>query len=194
MEERVRQLFAANIETKISLVDEMSETIAKAGNKLVNCLLNDGKILLCGIGASGANCLHFSSAMLSSFEVERPPLPAIVLSADIVLSSAVSHDAIPPQFFSRQIQALGQEGDVLLVLSTTGKSSSLVSAVNSAHDKGIDVIALNGRDGGVLASRLGPEDIELRVVSEHGARIREVHLFILHSFCDLIDKALFDLG
>lgn len=193
MEEKVRQLFAANIETKISLVDEMSAPIALACTKLVKALLNDGKILLCGMGASGVNCLHFSSAMLSSFEVERPPLPAIVLSANNALITP-SHEATSTYVFSRQIQALGQEGDILLVLSTTGRSDTLAAAINSAHAKAMDIILLNGKDGGTLNRILQDEDVELCVVSEDEARIREVHLFILHVFCDLIDQALFGVG
>lgn len=191
MTDRIRHLFGASIEEKIALVDTLSADISKAALKLVNCLLNDGKILLCGNGGSAANCLHFSAAMLNDFEVERPPLPVISLATDLSTISSVANAGHYDQAFSRQIQALGQEGDVLIALSTAGHSSSLLNAINAANDRGMDTIALTGRDGGLLANHLGPEDIEIRVHAETSARIREIHLFILHCFCDLIDQSLF---
>jgi len=191
MEDRVRQLFGVSIEAKIAVADALSALIAKAGLRLVNCLLNDGKILLCGNGGSAANCLHFSAAMLNHFEVERPPLPVIVLNGDISSVTAIANDNNYDQVFARQIQALGQEGDVLLAITTSGNADSILQAVNAANEKGMDAIVLSGRDGGVIANHLGPEDIELRVVADNAARIREVHLFILHCFCDLIDQSLF---
>ena len=190
LEDRVRHLFGAAIETKIAVADNLSALIAKAGERLVQCLLNDGKILLCGSGGSAANCLHFSTALINHFEVERPALPVIALTTDSALLTSVANDS-HDQVFARQIQALGQEGDVLLVLSTSGNANSILQAVNAANDRGMDTIVLNGRDGGVLANHLGPEDIELRVQADNAARIREMHLFILHCFCDLIDQSLF---
>jgi len=191
MEDRVRHLFGVSIEAKIAVADTLSGAIAKAGLRLVNCLLNDNRILLCGNGGSAANCLHFTSAMLNHFDVERPPLPVFSLSTDLSVLTAVMNEGHYDQIFARQIQALGQEGDVLLTLSTSGNSDNVLHAVNAANDRGMDTIALNGRDGGVLANHLGPEDIELRVPGDTAARIRETHLFILHCFCDLIDQSLF---
>jgi len=190
-DERVRHLFGLSIEGNIALVDLMSSTIAKAGSRLVTCLLNDGKILICGNGGSAANGLHFTAAMLNHFEVERPPLPVIMLATDISAMTAVANEAHYDQIFARQIQAFGQENDVLIAISTTGNSDSVLNAVQAANDRGMDTIALSGRDGGVLANHLGPEDIELRVPGDNAARIREAHLFILHCFCDLIDQSLF---
>lgn len=191
MEERVKHLFGVQIETKMAVADALSDSIAKAGQRLVNCLLSDGKILICGNGASAANCSHFSSAMLNHFEVERPSLPVFNLSADPICLSSFANEHHYAQVFARQIQALGQEHDVLLLLTTSGNSDSLIQAVQAANERGMDTIALSGRDGGVLANHLGPEDIELRVVTDNAARIRELHLFILHCFCDLIDQSLF---
>ena len=191
MEDRIRHLFGVSIEAKIAVADTMTADIAKAGQRLVNCLLNDGRVLVCGNGGSAANGLHFSAAMLNHFEVERPPLPVIALSTDIAVLTAVSNEGHYDQIFARQIQAFGNEGDVLLTLSTTGHSDNILQAVNAANDRGMDTIALSGRDGGVLANHLGPEDIELRIAGDSAARIRETHLFILHCFCDLIDQSLF---
>ena len=191
MEERVRHLFGVNIETKIALADALSESIARAGQRLVNCLLADGKILICGNGGSAANCMHFSSAMFNHFEVERPSLPVFNLSADATSISSFANENHYSQVFARQIQALGQENDVLLLLTTSGNSDSMLDAHHAANERGMDTVALSGRDGGVLANHFGPEDIELRVASDNSARIREMHLFMLHCFCDLIDQSLF---
>lgn len=191
MEDRIRQLFGISIEAQIAMADVLSAQIALAGKRLVDCLLNDGKILICGNGGSVANCLHFSSAMINHYEVERPPLPVIMLAGDLSSLTSIANESHYDQAFARQIQALGQEGDVLLVLTTSGNSDSVLYAVNAANDRGMDTIALSGRDGGVLANHLGPEDIEIRVQGDSAARIREIHLFILHCFCDLIDQSLF---
>jgi D-sedoheptulose 7-phosphate isomerase len=191
MEERIKMLFANSIEAKLSLADILPEIIAKAGRKLVNCLLNDGKILVCGNGGSAANGLHFTAAMLNLFEIERPALPVITLASDPVILSSIAQHGHYDNVFARQIHALGQEKDILLILSASGNSSSLLQAINAANERNMDMIALNGHEGGILASHLGPEDIEIRVNSDNSARIREMHLFILHCFCDLIDQALF---
>ena len=191
MEERVKQLFAINIDTTKAVAEALSASIAKAGLRLVNCLLNDGKILICGNGGSMANCLHFSAALLNHFEVERPPLPIITLTGDLSSLTAIANDSHYDHVFARQIQVFGQEGDVLIVISTSGNADSILNAVHAANDRGIDTIALSGRDGGILANHLGPEDLELRVVHNHSAFIRAAHLIILHCFCDLIDQSLF---
>ena len=191
MEDRVRHLFGASIEAKIAAADLLSGQIAKASMCLVNCLLNNGKIFVCGHGGSAANGLHFSTAMLNHFEAERPGLPVISLTTDPAVLTAFGQEGHSDQIFARQLQALGQAGDVLLTLSTSGNAMSLLNAVHAAHDRGMDVVALNGRDGGMLVNHLGPEDIELRVPGDTAAHIRETHLFILHCFCDLIDQSLF---
>lgn len=191
LEERVKHLFGMSIETQMSAADSLSAQVAQAGNRLVNCLLNDSKILLCGSGGSAANCLHFATALINHFEVERPALPVIALTTDMSSLTSIAPESHFEQVFARQIQALGQEGDVLIALSTSGNSDSILHAVNAANDRGMDTIALSGGDGGVLANHLGPEDIEIRVQADNSARIREMHLFILHCFCDLIDQSLF---
>ena len=191
MEDRVRQLFGNSIETKVMLADTLSLEIAKAGQRLLQGLLADKKILICGNGASAANCLHISTAMINHFEVERPPLPVISLNTDTAIITAMADEHGYADLFAKQVQAIGQEGDVLLVLTTSGNTDSILHAVDAANDRGMDTIALSGRDGGILANHLGPEDIEIRIPIDSDARIRELHLFVLHCFCDLIDQSLF---
>ena len=191
MEERVSLLFGSSIEAKMAAADTLTDIIAKGAARLVNCLLNDGKILLCGNGGSAAGCLYFSSAMLNHFEVERPSLPVITLTGDAASLTAIASDSQYEQVFAKQINAFGHERDVLIVLSTSGNASSILNALKAANSRGMDTIALTGGDGGMLANHLGPEDIEIRVGAGTAARIREIHVFILHCFCDLIDNSLF---
>jgi D-sedoheptulose 7-phosphate isomerase len=191
MENRVRYLFGASIENRIAAADGLSDLISQAATCLVHCLLNNGKIFICGQGASAANGLHFSTALLNHFEIERPALPVIALTSDPAVLTVFGQHGRAEHIFERQIQALGQAEDVLIVLSTTGHAVSLLNAVHAAHEKSMRVVVLSGRDGGALVSHLVEQDIELRVPGETAALIRETHLFILHCFCDLIEQSLF---
>lgn len=190
-EDFVRGLYAEYLELQMSLADYLPEKISSASQKLVNCLLQDGKILICGNGASSANALHFSTALIHQYKVERPALPVIVLSHDCTVLSTSANIGEYAHVFSRQIQALGGEKDLLLILTTNGDSNSLIHAVDTAKERGMEAIVLNGHHGGILSNHLGPKDLEIRVAIPHAARIREIHLFILHCFCELIDHALF---
>lgn len=191
-EERVRHYFGISIENKIAAADMLSESIARTATKLTNCLIQDGKIFICGSGGSAANACHFSSALLNHFGVERPSLPVVNLSVDNASISAIANEAHYDQVFSRQVQALGHQNDLLIVLTTTGNSDSILNAVHAAKDRGMDTIALSARDGGILANHLGPEDIELRAPGKQASKIREIHLCILHGLADLIEQMLFN--
>jgi D-sedoheptulose 7-phosphate isomerase len=191
LDDRVRFLFEAHIAETMASIDSLSLLIAQASQNLVNCLLSDGKILVCGNGGSFANALHFSSALLNTFEVERPALPVITLGLDGSLVTAVVGDNHADQIFSRQIQALGQENDILIIIATSENAPNIVHAINSAHEKNMQIIALTGQNNGLLASVLKETDLDLRIMSESMARISETHLFILHCFCDLIEQCLF---
>lgn len=191
IEERIQQTFGLSIEAKVSAADQLPPTIAKAAETIVQCLLSDKKILSCGNGGSAGDAQHFSSEMLNRFETERPSLPAISLATDTGTLTAIANDYHYDQVFAKQIQALGQPSDLLLAISTSGNSKSIVNALEAAHDREVGVIALTGRDGGLLANHLTPEDIEIRVPSNSTARIQEVHLVIIHALCDIIDQRLF---
>jgi len=191
MENRVRYLFGSSIENRIAAADLLPDLIAKSAARLVHCLLNNGKLFICGQGGSAANGLHFSTALLNHFEIERPALPVIALTSDPALLTMFGQEGHAEHIFARQIQALGQASDVLIVLSTSGNALSLANAVHAAHERSMQVVVLSGRDGGLLLNCLSSEDIELRVPGETAALIRETHLFILHCFCDLIEQSLF---
>ena len=145
----------------------------------------------CGNGGSAGDAQHFSSELLNRFERERPSLPAIALTTDTSTITSIANDYSYNEIFSKQIRALGQPGDVLLAISTSGNSANIIQAIQAAHDREMIVVALTGRDGGGMASLLLPEDVEIRVPANVTARIQEVHLLAIHCLCDLIDSQLF---
>ena len=189
--QRVRQLFAESIETKMKAAEMLPESIVRAGECMVESLLNGGKILTCGNGGSAGDAQHFSSELLNRFERERPALPALALTTDASTVTSIANDYSYNEIFSKQIRALGNEGDVLLAISTSGNSANVMQAVHAAHDRGMKVVSMTGRDGGQMANLTGPGDVEVRVPAQSTARIQEVHLLVIHSLCDFIDQQLF---
>lgn len=187
---RVREHFAESIATKQDAVDVISESIAVAGELMGKALLNDGKILSCGNGGSAGDAQHFSSELLNRFERERPGLPAMALTTDASTITSISNDYAYEEIFSKQIRALGKPEDILLGISTSGNSENICRAITAAHERGMKVVALSGRDGGRMAELFEEGDVEIRVPATRTARIQEVHLVIIHALCDLIDIAL----
>ncbi len=187
---RVREHFAESIATKQAAVDVISESIAVAGQLMAQSLLNDGKILSCGNGGSAGDAQHFSSELLNRFERERPGLPAMALTTDASTVTSISNDYAYEEIFSKQIRALGKPQDVLLGISTSGNSENVCRAITAAHERGMKVVALSGRDGGRMADMFEEGDVEIRVPATRTARIQEVHLVCIHALCDLIDTTL----
>jgi D-sedoheptulose 7-phosphate isomerase len=187
---RINHNFQESISTKQMAADLLAEPIARAAQSMTQCLLNGGKILSCGNGGSAGDAQHFSSEMLNRFEMERPGLPAVALTTDSSTITSIANDYSYEQIFSKQVSALGQNGDILLAISTSGNSGNVNKAVEAAHDRDMLVIALTGRQGGDLADKLALEDVEIRVPAESTARIQEVHLLVIHCLCDLIDHQL----
>jgi D-sedoheptulose 7-phosphate isomerase len=188
-EKRVRNHFAESLAVK-QASEDLSPRIVAAAALLTRCLLADGKVLSCGNGGSAADAQHFSAEMLNRFEMERPGLPAIALTTDTSTLTSISNDYSYEDIFAKQIRALGRSPDSLLAISTSGGSSNVSRAIQAAHEKGMSVVALTGRDGGSMAGLLKAHDVEIRVPAERTCRIQEVHLLVLHCLCDLIDMEL----
>jgi D-sedoheptulose 7-phosphate isomerase len=191
VQDRLLQHFNASIETKAQAAEVLPPYIEHAANMMVASLVSGGKILSCGNGGSAGDSQHFSSEMLNRFERERPSLPAIALTTDSSTVTSIANDYSYNEIFSKQIRALGNEGDILLAISTSGGSKNVVEAIKAAHDRDMQVVALTGKDGGNMAALLTDNDVEIRVPSEVTARIQEVHLLVIHCLCDLIDCSLF---
>ena len=191
MDQRVITLFHESIEAKMQAGESLAPLIASASHIIVHALLDEKKILTCGNGISAAQAQIFTASLVNRFEQERPGLPALNLGGDITTQTAIASDYSFNDIYAKQIRALGQPGDVLLLLTTGGNSSNLLQAISAAHDKDMQVIALTGRDGGDIPALLDVNDLELRVPLGSHPRIHEVHLLTLFCLCDLIDQQLF---
>jgi D-sedoheptulose 7-phosphate isomerase len=189
MQERVLAHFRQSIETK-QAAEALAPEIVRAAELMSASLLRDGKILSCGNGGSAADAQHFSGELLGRFEMERPGLPAVALTTDTSTLTAVANDYSYAEIFAKQVRALGQSGDVLLALSTSGNSENVLRAITAAHDRGMSIVALTGGDGGKMSQALQSEDIEIRVPSGRTCRVQETHILVIHCLCDLIDVSL----
>ncbi len=187
---RIQTHFRESIQTKINAAEALAEPIANAAALIVNALLEDHKILTCGNGGSAGDATHFSSEMLNRFERERPPFPAIALTTDMSTLTSIANDYRYEEIFAKQIRALGQPGDILLAISTSGQSPNVLRAIEAAHARQMFVVALTGKDGGPMAALLTGEDVEIRVPAQKTSRIQEVHLLVIHCLCDLIDNSI----
>ena len=189
--EQILVHFRESAELKMQAAEVLADPIAKAVDIMFTALSNGNKILACGNGGSAADCQHFAAELVGRFERERLPLPAMALTTDTSIISAVGNDYSFSEIYSKQVQAFGQAGDVLLAISTSGNSGKVVQAVEAALEREMRVVALTGKNGGVIATMLTPEDANICVPHERTARIQEVHLLTIHCICDGIDNALF---
>jgi len=192
--DRIKHQFSESIQTKILAADVLLPTLLTAGEKLTECLLNGHKVLSCGNGPSACDALRFAGHMLNRFKGERPPLPALALTSDTSAITGIANDSAYQDIFAKQIRGLGQAGDVLLAISTSGNSASILHAVKAAHDRNLEIIALTGGDGGKMSELLRETDVEIRVPASDTARAQETHILIIHCLCDIIDYQLFGHG
>ena len=192
--DRVKQNFSESIQTKQQSLPLLAALTAQAAALIAQALDKGAKILSCGNGGSAGDAQNFSSELLNRFEIERPGLPAIALTTDTSTLTSIANDYDFGQIFSKQVQALGNPGDVLLAISTSGSSENVCNAVSAAQRCNMQVVALSGRDGGDMADLLQASDIEIRVPAHSTARIQEVHLLVIHCLCDLIDQHIASRG
>jgi len=187
---RINQHFADSAKLKLQAVAVLADPLRLAAEKMFHCLMNEGKILSCGNGGSAADAQHFSAELLNRFERERPGLAAMALTTDTSTLTSIANDYDYNQVFSKQVRALGHAGDVLLAISTSGNSPNVMAAIDAAHERQMNVVALTGRNGGKMAAQLGADDVHICVPAQVTARIQEVHLLCLHCLCDAIDLQL----
>ena len=187
---RISQQFTDSAQTKLNATELLAAPIAEAAEAMTACLLANGKILACGNGGSAGDAQHFVAELVGRFERERQSLAAVALSTDTSILTAVGNDYGFDYVFDKQVRALGQPGDVLLAISTSGNSPSVVEAVRSAHDNDLRVVALTGKGGGEIGRMLRDSDVHLCAPSDRTARIQEIHLLTVHCLCDGIDCLL----
>lgn len=189
--QRILAHFQESADLKLKAAPLLAQPISNAIELMFNALSNGNKILACGNGGSAGDAQHFAAELVGRFERERFPLPAISLTTDTSIITAVGNDYSFNEIFSKQVQAFGQAGDVLLAISTSGNSGNVVAAVEAALEREMRVVALTGKDGGKLGRLLTEADVHVNVPHSRTARIQEVHLVAIHSICDGIDVALF---
>jgi D-sedoheptulose 7-phosphate isomerase len=188
--ETIQQHFRDSAELKLRAVETLAEPIDHATNLLFASLANNGKILACGNGGSAADAQHMAAELIGRFERSRDGLPGIALTTDSSILTAVGNDYDFSEIFSRQVNALGQPGDVLIAISTSGNSGNVIKAIEAAHRREMSVIALTGKGGGQITQILLDTDVHICVPADRTARIQEVHLVAIHCMCDGIDAML----
>lgn len=190
VEQRIQQHFIDSADLKYQAAQSLTKPIAAAIQAILACVTSGGKVLACGNGGSAADAQHFAAEFVGRFERERPELGAIALTTDSSILTAVGNDYDFNQIFSKQVRALGQAGDVLLAITTSGNSANVLAAIEAAHEREMTVVALTGRGGGRMGATLRETDVHVCVPHERTARIQEVHLLTIHCICDGVDSQL----
>lgn len=190
LEQLIQQHFIDSADLKYQAAQPLSKPIAEAANAILTCVTGGGKVMACGNGGSAADAQHFAAEFVGRFERERPELAAIALTTDTSILTAVANDYGYDAVFSRQVRALGQPGDVLIAISTSGNSTSILRAVQAAHERDMTVVALTGKGGGKMGAALHETDVHVCVPSDRTMRIQEVHILVLHCLCDAVDSQL----
>ena len=186
----VVETFNASARLKTAVAPELAPHVVRAVERMSQCLLGGGKLLICGNGGSAADAQHMAAEFVNRFEMERPGLAAIALATDGSALTSIANDYDFSMVFSKQVSALGQPGDVLVAISTSGNSRNVVEAVLAAHAREMVVVALIGHDGGLVGDVLDEADVRICVLSEHTARIQEVHGLVVHCLCDGVDRTI----
>jgi D-sedoheptulose 7-phosphate isomerase len=189
-EQRIEQHFIDSADLKYQSAQVLSKPISAAAQALLECVTNGGKVLACGNGGSAAYAQHFAAEFVGRFERERPELGAIALTTDSAILTAIANDYDYSAVFAKQVRALGQAGDVLLAISSSGNSANVLAAIEAAHERDMTVVGLTGKGGGKMTAVLRETDVHVCVPHERTARIQEVHVLILHCICDAVDHQL----
>lgn len=191
----INDIITQNFNDSIKAKQEVAVTI-KPGIKfaiemIVDAFNSGNKMLICGNGGSAADSQHFAAEFTGRYEMERKPLPAIALTTDTSAITAIGNDYTFDVIFSKQIEALGHEGDILFAISTSGNSSNVVKAIEAAQAKNMKIITLTGKDGGKMAKMLKEHDINICAHVNRTARVQEIHILVMHTICDAIDNIMF---
>jgi D-sedoheptulose 7-phosphate isomerase len=187
----IEKALRESVKAKEDFVKENTGNLILISEQVASAFTRDRKLLICGNGGSAADAQHIAAEFVNRFMLERPPLPAIALTTDTSIITSVGNDYSFEDIFSKQIKAIGMEGDVLLAISTSGNSANVISAAKTARGQGIYTVAFSGGDGGRLVSLV---DRALVVKSNTTARIQETHIFAAHLICQLVDHILFLQG
>ena len=187
MQNEINSMIRESSET-MKLCEKLVPKIEKASELIINALKNNKKMILAGNGGSATQSSHIAAEFTGRYKLERKGLPAIALTTDLAAITAIANDYGFDRIFERQLEALGNEGDIFIALSTSGNSPNLIKAVEKAKKMNIHVIGLLGKDGGNLKNT---SNVEIIVPSDNTPRIQEAHLMILHIICEIVENILF---
>jgi D-sedoheptulose 7-phosphate isomerase len=188
MKDEIMQTFRESADLKVRFIRQNAEVLGQAVGMVVEAFKAGNKVLLFGNGGSAADAQHLAAEFVNRYQIERPPLPAIALTTDTSILTSISNDYGYIDSFSKQVKALGREGDVAIGISTSGTAANVIKAIKAAKEMGLKTISLTGGDGGDLAKLT---DIALVVDSPITPRIQEVHITIGHVLCEMVDRMLF---
>ncbi|MBW1806356.1 MAG: D-sedoheptulose 7-phosphate isomerase [Deltaproteobacteria bacterium] len=191
MKEIVKEILRESIKVKDRFIKDNVSALILLAEKIVLAFTNDRKLMICGNGGSAADAQHLAAEFVNRFILERPPLPAIALSTDTSVLTSIGNDYSFDEVFSKQVKALGVEGDILLAITTSGNSPNILEAAKAARSQGIYVVGLTGGEGGKLVELA---DETLVVQSKTTPRIQEAHILAGHIICQLVDYILFQQG
>lgn len=186
--QNIRDQLDASAQIKKAIRDRYTETILKTVELMISCYKNGGKLLICGNGGSAADSQHFAAEMVGRLVKDRDPLPAIAMTTDSSILTAIGNDYSYDVVFRKQVEALGKPGDVLVCMSTSGNSENVAQAILAAQEKNIHTVALLGKDGGKIAEMA---DDAIVIPSNVSQRIQEGHITIIHIWCEIIESTLF---
>ncbi len=189
MQDLIRAAFAESIRVKEAFLEEHGATLENVARVCAEALRDGHKLLFFGNGGSAADAQHLAAEFVNRYRMERRPLPALALTVDTSALTAIGNDYSFDEIFSKQIEALGQPGDVAIALSTSGNSPNVLRAIEACGNSGCFVVGLTGGSGGLMKDQV---DFLLNVsASEETARIQETHILIGHIICELVDRILF---
>ncbi len=188
MLQRVKDQFKQSIQIKKSVLEHDAGMIVRAARVMIDCFRNGGKLLIAGNGGSASDAQHFAGEMVGRLNFDREALPAVALTADTAVLSALANDYSFDAVFKKQVEALGTAGDVFIGLSTSGCSKNVIDAASAARARGMKTVSLLGKTGGELKKM---SDYYIIVPSSLSQRIQETHITIIHVWCDIIEDVLF---
>jgi phosphoheptose isomerase len=187
----IRELFAASVRAKETFLAEQAADLERAIDLVADAFSGGHKVILFGNGGSAADAQHIAAELTGRFKINRPALGAIALTTDTSALTAIANDYDYDRVFSKQVEALGNPGDVLLAISTSGNSRNIIEAMKAAQARDLVVIALTGRDGGAMAKMLRSRDFHLNVAHPRTMRVQEVHLLVVHCLCEVVDNVIY---
>ena len=190
LEQRIQQQFFDSADLKYRAAEALSAAVASAAGAVTGCLTSAGKVLCAGLGPSAMLAEQSARYLVGGYERPRPPLAALALGMDAGLQGTLAARSGQAPALATQVQALGSPGDVLMVFAGTDEDEGMRAVVAAAHEKEMTVIAFTSRHGGALAAQLSETDVLLAVPHESAARVREIHLLLLHCLCDTVDAQL----